>query len=214
MAAQFSMSGPGLTSLPGVYSDGALLILTDQNPPLGHDPERICAELAQTLGKCSWAGVLLDFEREPAGLSRAICAGILAKTAEYGCFCAMPETYAAALPGAALFAPAPPLLSRPETAGRPRLWELAPRVIRLRLRESDCRQEPVEERWEAETRVDEATALSYTARARGAEAELLIRDTRQSLLRLLKEPGTLGGVALPREWTKLPSGAEAEAVRP
>ena len=213
MAAQFSMSGPGLTGLPEAYPNGALLILTDQNPPLGHDPERICAELAQALEKCAWAGVLLDFEREPAGLSRAVCAGALAAAAEYGRFCAMPEPYAADLPGAALFVPAPPLLASPEAAGRPRLWELAPRAIRLRLCESGCRPETAEDLWEGEARVDEATALSYIARADGAEAELLIRDTRRSLLRLLGEPGTLGGVALPREWARLPSGAAAEAAR-
>ena len=214
MACQFSLSGSGLSGLPGDFPAGALLILTDQNPPLGHDPRRIGAELGRTLEAGRWAGVLLDLEREATGLSREICAAALEAARKENCFCAMPEAYAARLPEAAIFAPLPALLSRPGQNGRQRLWELAPRRARLRLEEGGCRWEAAPDLSFEELQFDADSGLAYAGRSRGGAVLFDMQDTRESLLSVLDEPETLGGVALPREWALLPSGAEAGADGP
>lgn len=210
MACQLALSGPGLSGLPGEFPPGGLLVLTDQNPPLGHDPRRIGAELEQVLEAGAWAGVLLDFERAATGLSREICAAALEAAGRSNCFCAMPETYGLPLPRAALFTPLPPLLTRPLPAGRQRLWELAPRRGLLRLGEEGGHWEAVSDRPPDELRRDTASGLAWCARSRGKELEFYLEDTQESLLAFLEEPETLGGVALPREWALL-IGAEAEA---
>jgi len=64
MACHFSPYGTGLSNLPPALPRGALLILNDRIPICGHDPERIAAQLRQTVEALSCSGVLLDFQQE------------------------------------------------------------------------------------------------------------------------------------------------------
>ena len=47
MACHFSPYSQGLTNLPTSLPPSSMLILNDRTPICGHDPQRICGELAQ-----------------------------------------------------------------------------------------------------------------------------------------------------------------------
>lgn len=74
MACHFSPYSTGLCNLPGELPPGSLLIVNDRTPIHGHDPERICRELARTLEGLDCAGLLLDFQNPPCSQSGALAA--------------------------------------------------------------------------------------------------------------------------------------------
>lgn len=63
MACHFSPYGTGLSNMPRQLPAHSLLILNDRTPICGHDPDRIAAQLAQTVEAFSCCGILLDFQR-------------------------------------------------------------------------------------------------------------------------------------------------------
>lgn len=143
LGCHFSPSGTGLSNVPQYLPEGSLLILTDEFPPLGHDPGRITEELRQAAAHFCCAGVLLDFQRPQEPETAAMAKAILE---------ALPIPVGVSLPYAkALDCPVflPPLpLTMPlaqYTApwqGR-RIWlEAASQRAKLRLTKDGCQTRP------------------------------------------------------------------------
>ena len=63
LACHFSPSGVGLSNIPKVLPAGSLLIVDDSLPFIDHDPELICDQLQQAIGKFGLSAAVLDFQR-------------------------------------------------------------------------------------------------------------------------------------------------------
>jgi len=61
MACQFSPYGTGLSNLPPALPPNQVLMLNDENPIRGHDPQRILTELRSCISQCRC--LVLDFQR-------------------------------------------------------------------------------------------------------------------------------------------------------
>lgn len=72
MACHFSPYDRGLSNLPRWLPPDSLLILNDQTPIAGHDPELIAAQIEACVSNCSCAGVLLDFQRPDDSQTEAL----------------------------------------------------------------------------------------------------------------------------------------------
>lgn len=82
MACHFSPYSTGLTNLPAALPPESLLILNDRTPIHGHDPERVCRQLGELLGRFACRGLLVDFQNPPCPESLAL-AGFLAGHLEF-----------------------------------------------------------------------------------------------------------------------------------
>lgn len=76
LGCHFSPSGTGLSNFPTSLPMGSMLILTDETPVSGHDPERVTRALTQAVETFGCSRVLLDFQRpenpEATAMARAI----------------------------------------------------------------------------------------------------------------------------------------------
>lgn len=110
LSCRFSQWDRGLTNLPESLPPGQMLILDDAIPMDGHDPEKILAQLRQTVEKNQCESLLLDFQRpesrETAELARTLVKGL---TVPVG----VSQGYAQGLDCPVFVAPIPPDV-RPE----------------------------------------------------------------------------------------------------
>lgn len=104
MACHFSSYGTGLSNLPAALPKGSLLILNDRTPVFGHDPQRVAAQLEESVACLECHGILLDFQRPANPQAQAIAAAVAALPYPVGI---TPE-YAQGL-DCAVFLPPPPL---------------------------------------------------------------------------------------------------------
>ena len=72
MACHFSPYSTGLCNFPAALPKESLLILNDRTPISGHDPERVCRELKETISKLNCTGLLVDFLNPPNRESLAL----------------------------------------------------------------------------------------------------------------------------------------------
>lgn len=63
MACQFSPWSDGLSNLPPALPPDHVLMLSDENPICGHDPQRILTELRSCISQCACRCLVLDFQR-------------------------------------------------------------------------------------------------------------------------------------------------------
>ena len=106
MACHFSPYSTGLCSFPAALPKESLLILNDRTPICGHDPERVCRELKETISKLNCVGLLVDFLNPPNRESLALTSYL---AANLPVSLGLPPEYAAA--GCAVFVPAVPTLT-------------------------------------------------------------------------------------------------------
>lgn len=106
MACHFSPYSTGLCNFPSALPKGSLLILNDRTPICGHDPERVCRELKETISKLNCTGLLVDFLNPPNRESLALTSYL---AANLPVSLGLPPEYAAA--GCAVFVPAVPTLT-------------------------------------------------------------------------------------------------------
>lgn len=76
MACHFSSCDRGLANLPRQLPEHALLMVDDQTPPNGHDPEQIARQLAEAVERLCPTGVILDFQRPYCQQTQAIVTAI------------------------------------------------------------------------------------------------------------------------------------------
>lgn len=110
MACRLSPSGDGIGGVPTSLPPGSMLMLTDEMPAQGHDPQRVARELAQVAHELGCSRVLLDFQRPRCSESEQIVSAVQ-KAA--GCPVGVSEGYAAELDCPVLVSP-PPLWTTPE----------------------------------------------------------------------------------------------------
>lgn len=77
MACHFSASNSGLSNRPRSLPEGAMVILNDQTPIHGHDPDRIARQLRETVEETGADRVLLDLQRPGASETVAVVKSIL-----------------------------------------------------------------------------------------------------------------------------------------
>ena len=106
MACHFSPYSTGLCNFPAALPKESLLILNDRTPICGHDPERVCRELKETISMLNCVGLLVDFLNPPNRESLALTSYL---AANLPVSLGLPPEYAAA--GCAVFVPAVPTLT-------------------------------------------------------------------------------------------------------
>lgn len=94
MGCHFSPWGQGLSNLPTDLPRGSLLLLDDQTPIRGHDPQLVRGQLAKVVDTLDCHAVLLDFQR-PVTVEAAAMAQTLAGSLP--CPVAVSAPYAAGL---------------------------------------------------------------------------------------------------------------------
>lgn len=108
MACHFSAASKGLSNLPMSLPPKSMLILDDSAPFDGHDPDRILAQLTETVGTLDCACLLLDLQRPEAEDVLALCRLLAEKLP---CPVIVSEVYAKDLSTPVFLSP-PPLLSK------------------------------------------------------------------------------------------------------
>lgn len=144
MACHFAPGNPGLSNLPRQLPPDSLLILDDSNPPAGHDPAVILAQLICLTKQLSLSGVLLDFQR-PDDPETRVLTELLVKYLP--CPVCVSELYARPL-DAPVFLPPPPLCSMVDTYLQPwqgrEIWmELAPEAEQVTVTEQGAEVLPL-----------------------------------------------------------------------
>lgn len=108
MACHFSPYGTGLSNLPERLDAGSLLMVNDRIPFFGHDPQRILAQLRETVEEFSCGGVVLDLQRDGYPEQQRLCQLL---TQGLACPVAVSELYASGLDCPIFLSP--PELHRP-----------------------------------------------------------------------------------------------------
>lgn len=75
MGCQLSAGGSGISGVPDLLPTDSVMILTDQMPPQGHDPQQVAQELLGAVHTLNCNRILLDFQRpvNDAGLAIVRC---------------------------------------------------------------------------------------------------------------------------------------------
>lgn len=105
MACHYSPYGLGLSNLPRELPEGAMLILNDRTPALGHDPEQILRQLEEANHSLHYKYILLDFQRPDSAENAAIASALVAAAL---CPVGISELYAQALDCPVFLPPIPP----------------------------------------------------------------------------------------------------------
>lgn len=77
LGCRLSPYGDGITGLPPALPEKSMLILTDETPPQGHDPERVARELTENAMILGADRILLDFQRDNLQENRDIAKMVL-----------------------------------------------------------------------------------------------------------------------------------------
>ncbi len=142
LSCRFSPWGQGLSNLPPSLPPGSVLILSDENPIAGHDPEQVKAQLEGALAALECDSLLLDFQR-PATAEAIKMVDALVKLDQS---VAVTERYAENRECPVFLSPVPPDTS-PQAhlrtwKGREIWLEAAMDGITLQVTESGTRREP------------------------------------------------------------------------
>ena len=105
MACHFSSGGLGLSNLPQILPEHALIIVTDRTPCSGHSPDVVSGQLQELTARLACAGVLLDFQR-PESPETAAMVQIISRN--LSCPVAVSEVYADHSDGPVFLSPAAP----------------------------------------------------------------------------------------------------------
>ena len=77
MACHYASYDPGLSNLPGVLPEGAMVIVNDRIPPAGHDAGLIAEQLQALCEKHRVGAVLMDLQREGYAESEALVRAVV-----------------------------------------------------------------------------------------------------------------------------------------
>lgn len=191
MACHFSPYSTGLTNLPQRLPENALLILNDRTPIHGHEPERVGAQLTQTVQRLHCRAVLLDLQRTGEAETAALVQ-FLADTLT--CPVVISEGYA--LEGHPVFLPPVPCDVKPADYLAPwkgrEIWlEAALDGLTLHLTESGCTFLPFEHS-RTGTLTDEALHVHYHIEESANAVDFHLFRTEADLQALLEEAEGLG----------------------
>ena len=77
MGCHLSAGGSGISGVPASLPPDSILVLTDQMPPQGHDPQQIAQELVDAAHQLNCSRILLDFQRPQSDAGNQIVEHIL-----------------------------------------------------------------------------------------------------------------------------------------
>ena len=194
MACHFSPYGTGITNLPPALPRGAMLILNDRTPIHGHDPERIAAQLQQTMRQQRCECLLLDFQRSGEPETAALVSHILDALP---CPVAVSEGYAEGTGCPVFLSPLPadvPLSDHIAPWNGREIWlEAALEGKVITLTEDGAASSPLP-RWDTPEGGYQENSLHchYTISLTDTQAEFTLYRTREDLDNLLAEAEALG----------------------
>ena len=145
LGCHFSPSGTGISNLPRELPALSMLILTDETPISGHDPQRVAMQLGQAVETFHCCRVLLDFQR-PENAEAAAMAQVI--TQALPCPVGITAYYAQGL-SCPVFLPPLPLTTGPAQCAAQwqdrEIWlEAAPQRAGYRITKDGCQmQEPL-----------------------------------------------------------------------
>lgn len=194
MSCHFSPCSRGLSNLPGFLPPGSLLILDDQTPICGHDPEQIASQLIQARNSLDISAVLLDFQR-PGSEETAELVSYL--SAALPCPCSVSEHYAEDSTYPVFLSPAPPSVSLADHLApwkHREIWlDLGSWEEVLTLTEEGCTTTPLPPRESPrEGFGEESLHCHYQVSVTEASAEFTLWRTPEDLSRILEEAEVLG----------------------
>ncbi len=194
MACHFSLYATGLSNVPDALPTGSMLILNDQIPISGHDPQRIADQLQKTIEALCCDSLLLDFQR-PGNEETAELCRLLA--AQIPCPLGISHHYAGDL-DCSVFLP-PPDLDMPLSEylkswkGR-KIWlEAALETSEFTVTADGCRVSPLPyEPPQGETFIEESLHCRYRCEIDSDEIRFFLYRTADQLESLLTEAEALG----------------------
>lgn len=77
MGCHLSAGGSGISGVPVSLPPDSILVLTDQMPPQGHDPQQVAQELVDAAHQLNCSRILLDFQRPKSDAGNQIVDHIL-----------------------------------------------------------------------------------------------------------------------------------------
>lgn len=193
MGAKFSPSGSGITGLPTSLPPGSMLMLTDETPMDGHDPQQVADELARAANVLGCERVLLDFQREkrPEYLET-----IKAVADAVPCPVGISEIYAEELDCPVLLSP--PLLWTPlsqhlaKWEGREIWLEAVLEGVKVTVTEAGADYLPWDPEELAQSHIHTGLHLRYWVEQRKTDVLFHLHRDRQQLNALLQEAHALG----------------------
>lgn len=102
LGCHLSAYGSGISCIQPARCD--MLVLTDETPAEGHDPDRVARELTEAARKCGCSRLLLDFQRPGVPVSAAITEAVVHSSP---CPVGVTEGYAEGLECPVLVSPPP-----------------------------------------------------------------------------------------------------------
>lgn len=202
LACRFSPYNQGLSGLPLWLPEGSLLILNDETPLCGHDPEQICLQLAQVLETWNCRGLLLDFERpgceESAALAAFLCGALTQPVT-------VSEAYAGDLDCPVFLPPTPldvPLKEYLAPWQTREIWlEAALDGLELALTESGCASASLPcPNVGAKEIYEPSLHCRYSITLKKDSARFCLRRARTDVEKLLQEAESLGVAAAVGLW--------------
>lgn len=194
MACNFSLYTTGLSNIPESLPTGSMLILNDQIPISGHDPQRIAGQLQETIESFSCDSLLLDFQR-PGNEETAQLCRLLA--AQMPCPLGISHHYADSI-DCAVFLPPPPLDMPLSEHWKPwqdrKIWlECALEAAEFIITSDGCRVSPLPYVFsQEETFIEESLHCRYRSEVDCNKIRFHLYRTADQLDALLEEADHLG----------------------
>lgn len=193
MACHFSPYSTGLSNIPASLPPESLLILNDRTPIHGHDPGKICDQLAQAVARLHCSGVLLDLQIPDIEETAALVEYL---TDRLPCPLAVSQAYSTE--ACAVFLPPVPPDEAPDTylhpwQGRSVFLETALTEQTLHVGENGTAIIPNQDfRGPGYTHRDSRLCCHYSISVEPDCAEFHIYRTAEDLADLLKQAEALG----------------------
>ena len=193
LGCRLSSYGEGITGLPSALPAGSMLILTDETPPQGHDPERIAMELNNAATNLGAERILLDFQRDGLKENYHIAEKILTQAAiPVG----ITELYAKPFDCPVLLSPPPlwtPLEKKAGLWGGRELWlEAVTESAVVTVTQTGSRYETTEQIFPETSQLYEGLCLRYGVKRRNKEMLFYLKRDKEMVFLLLEKAKKLG----------------------
>lgn len=193
MACYFSAYGWGLSNIPNTLPKNSLILLTDQVPPQGHDPDMVAQQLSHAAKTLDARGIILDFQREYTPECLQIAQAIRKKLP---CPVAITPTYAKDWDGPVFLPPIPPehSVKKHLTPWENReIWlEADNQGSILTVDHAGCTKEVLTEPLEEPIFYDESLCCHYHITLHSDRAEFYLMRTDEDLCNLLRNAEASG----------------------
>ena len=193
LGCRLSSYGEGITGLPPTLPEGSMLILTDETPPQGHDPQRIATELTEHATRLGADKILLDFQREGLEENCQIAETVLKQAAiPVG----ITEQYAKHFDCPVLLSPPPlwtPLEKKAGLWSGRELWlEAVTESAVVTVTQEGSRYETTEQDFPETSQLYEGLCLRYAVEWKDKEMLFYLKRDKEMAFLLLEKAKKLG----------------------